>query len=604
MSIENEIPTRTILGLCEDQAAFRVPSYQRGYRWGKIEVDNLLDDLQKHGEGAGVDGYVLQPLMIAEEDPWIVVDGQQRLTTILILLHHARSNDVVDLPDGLYTIEYETRTRDYDFLNNWIAKRQADSDGATKARDKSIDAHYMAQAWETINKRFSESKRGFPRLSPDIVVREALQARFIWYQIDRTPDTNTSQHDAFSRANTGKIGLTGGELVKAVYLKADTAEDAPKRAMDERVRRWDELEARLHNRDFWGFLSTANSSDTRIDLLLSEARRDCRTRKNDEQAQAMALFRCYADLSPAELETAWQDATRHAQVLDDWYDDMRVYHRVGFLNAIGMSVKPGSIQTATRSQLTKELDERIKKNFSNQMERLPLENLVYGENSKLIKHLLLLFNVMEEERGGRRFPFADFNDQPMKNWSLEHITAQNEESLSRTSYKSYLNNLRRYALALPGRENSAAAVATLIDNFVEQLDEMDPSGAEDMFDHLLEEIARKMDDLGIKLHSIENLALLHRNHNSSLSNAFFPQKRRKILGLSIGLGADAEKAIMVPPSTVRVFSKAYDHEDGEDSDEDRLSLGAWLNDDRERYRDRLKFVLAAYLPVEGEVAKR
>jgi len=602
MSMETEIPTRTILGLCKDRAAFKVPSYQRGYRWGPVEVNNLLDDLQKHGDVAGSDGYVLQPLMVAEEDPWIVVDGQQRLTTLLILLHHALSNDVVDLPGGLYTIEYETRTGDYDFLNNWIAKKQADSDGATEAKDKSIDAHYMAQAWETMNKRFSQSKKSFPRLSPEIVVREALQARFIWYQIDRTPDTNTSQHDAFSRANTGKIRLTGGELVKAVYLKADTADDAPKRAMDERVRRWDELEARLHDRDFWGFLSSANSSDTRIDLLLSEARRNCVTRKNDEQA--MALFRCYSDLSPTELETAWQDATRHAHVLDDWYGEMRVYHRVGFLNAIGMSVKPGSIKTQTRSELTEELDKRIKRHFSNQMESLPLENLVYGEHSNLIKHLLLLFNVMEEERGGRRFPFADFNDQPMKNWSLEHITAQNEESLSRTSYKSYLNNLRRYALALPGREDSAAAVETLIDNFVEQLDEMDPSRAKDMFDHLLGEIASKMDDLGIQLHSIENLALLHRNHNSSLSNAFFPQKRRKILGLSIGLGGDAEKGIMVPPSTVRVFGKAYDHEDGEDSDEDRLSLGAWLNDDRERYRDRLKSVLAAYLPVEGEVATR
>ena len=83
--------------------AFFVPSYQRGYRWGRQEVEALLNDLwefylqtngkknlQTDGEkDLQTDGekntfYCLQPIVLYKDEQARenLLDGQQRLTTI------------------------------------------------------------------------------------------------------------------------------------------------------------------------------------------------------------------------------------------------------------------------------------------------------------------------------------------------------------------------------------------------------------------------------------------------------------------------------------------------------------------------------------------
>jgi len=66
--------------------AFVVPSYQRGYRWGRDEVIRLLDDIH---ESAGKK-YFLQPVVVKRRDDkkWELVDGQQRLTTLSLILRY------------------------------------------------------------------------------------------------------------------------------------------------------------------------------------------------------------------------------------------------------------------------------------------------------------------------------------------------------------------------------------------------------------------------------------------------------------------------------------------------------------------------------------
>lgn len=87
--------------------AFRIPNYQRGYAWGEeqwddlwediqeIEIDNTTGEYRRHYTGT----IALQEInrnAVPQEELWFVddgnrffdvVDGQQRLTTIVILLH-------------------------------------------------------------------------------------------------------------------------------------------------------------------------------------------------------------------------------------------------------------------------------------------------------------------------------------------------------------------------------------------------------------------------------------------------------------------------------------------------------------------------------------
>ncbi len=68
------------------QDSFFVPAYQRGYRWGTTEVGRLLDDVY---ESSG-EPYFLQPVVVKSrpDEKWELVDGQQRLTTLYLILKY------------------------------------------------------------------------------------------------------------------------------------------------------------------------------------------------------------------------------------------------------------------------------------------------------------------------------------------------------------------------------------------------------------------------------------------------------------------------------------------------------------------------------------
>lgn len=73
---------KNLLGLEEEQ--FRVPHYQRPYSWTFEQVDDLWDDLLQNAQT----GHFLGSIVLAAEDESRpnVIDGQQRLTTLMILL--------------------------------------------------------------------------------------------------------------------------------------------------------------------------------------------------------------------------------------------------------------------------------------------------------------------------------------------------------------------------------------------------------------------------------------------------------------------------------------------------------------------------------------
>lgn len=66
------------------EGKFFVPSYQRGYRWGRDEVIRLLEDVYANG----TDNYCLQPIVVRKSgDRYELIDGQQRLTTLYLIYH-------------------------------------------------------------------------------------------------------------------------------------------------------------------------------------------------------------------------------------------------------------------------------------------------------------------------------------------------------------------------------------------------------------------------------------------------------------------------------------------------------------------------------------
>lgn len=99
-----------LAGVLEGKKQYQVPLYQRVYSWGKRELDQLWDDIaelaQTRRDDASATHFIGSLVLAASPDfsvvgvsKLLVVDGQQRLTTLTLLLAALRDhlNDTGDL---------------------------------------------------------------------------------------------------------------------------------------------------------------------------------------------------------------------------------------------------------------------------------------------------------------------------------------------------------------------------------------------------------------------------------------------------------------------------------------------------------------------------
>ena len=125
---------------------FFIPSYKRGYRWGKVEVERLLDDIYSIN---GQKNYCLQPVVVrknsSEKLEYDLIDGQQRLTTIYLIYcyMHCTSNGFIGGPN--FSLSYETREGSGEFLKS-LASNSPESD----KKEENIDFWFIYNAYETI----------------------------------------------------------------------------------------------------------------------------------------------------------------------------------------------------------------------------------------------------------------------------------------------------------------------------------------------------------------------------------------------------------------------------------------------------------------------
>ncbi|MCY3687817.1 MAG: DUF262 domain-containing protein, partial [Gammaproteobacteria bacterium] len=141
MSLELRSVNRLLVDENGAPARYWIPAYQRGYRWNQQQVKQLLDDVWDFIQTGEGEFYCLQPLVVKQWDDgrFEVVDGQQRLTTIYVLLVLDRLKAIVEMARKQpFTIEYETR--DGSFLKNIDCIRA----------DENIDFHYICEARQAI----------------------------------------------------------------------------------------------------------------------------------------------------------------------------------------------------------------------------------------------------------------------------------------------------------------------------------------------------------------------------------------------------------------------------------------------------------------------
>ena len=548
---------------------FFVPAYQRGYRWGKSEVERLLNDVYNLSNYDERRSYCLQPIVVkrTDDDAFELIDGQQRLTTLFLIYKymHAASNGFIGAPT--FSLDYETRKDSKDFLANINVD----------LREDNIDFFFIANACEVIKNWFANTGELFLTMTA-IKTLFAKNVKIIWYEVDANEDAAAM----FTRLNIGKIPLTSAELVKAMFLSNENpGMDA--RRQDEIALQWDNLEKELHNDSLWYFL-TNNAADkyqTRIDLVL-----DLMSDKKVGDKDKYRTFFYFDDIkrSGDDLTELWQKIVRNFLLLKDWRDNHEFYHKIGYLIASGYK-NLADIYAASQKKTKREFLSRLDEMIRDSVKLTGDENYAewnYGKDAERIRRLLLLFNVESVRQNGEQsqwFPFDKykFGGAEKNSWSLEHIHAVNsQETGTQAQWREWLE-LHRASL-----ENFPDENQTLLREIDKLLKLSEIKG--DRFRDLQKKILDKLSPNGLgdeSIDTIANLALLKCADNSALGNSVFDVKRNEIVKLDMS-GA------FIPFCTKMAFLKYY-------TKSERNQLHFWSANDRRAYVAAINRVLKNFL---------
>ena len=556
---------------------FYIPAYQRGYRWSDIQVRELLDDIWEFSQQPPEEKspfYCLQPIVVNRNgEHWELVDGQQRITTLYIILHflekeHLRRELREAYKKPLYSIEYETRGSSLSFIQDIKPSEETDN----------IDFYHIAKAYEVITEWFSAKDfRDNNALIDTLLAKpnDRHSVKVIWYDLSDECLDNDYAIDVFSRLNTGKIPLTNAELVKALFLqRGHFSKEQVNLKQIQIASEWDSIEKQLQEPDFWHFIYNSGSRkkyDTRIEYIF-----DLMKGKDSNHEPYFTFHQFSGDFkqSTVNIDQLWKDIKDYFLTFDAWYRDRELYHLIGFLVENNFKVSDLKARSESPEMTKRKFKIYLKDLIREKFKKCQLDDLRYHD--KLIKPLLLLFNIqtlLSTKEADTRFPFDRYKSE---SWDIEHIRSQTDDEPSGDARIAWLKDLLEYA-------QSHSAVGEYI-NQIESL--LPPQKMNDPdFDKLYQEICDHfkvkeidwVDDLG-------NLALLDAKTNRSYKNALFPIKRTRIIQNDM-LG------VFVPICTKNVFLKFYSQSSSD--------LMFWQESDSQDYMAAIFKSLAEYLPEQG-----
>ena len=679
----SQIDLKTIQDLMGKR--FYIPNYQRGYRWNQTQVKDLLDDIKEFMEShidasnkenalenitQKNDFYCLQPLVVAEsptkdfraciqqvletEDDthvgrsvrntldkvvrWEVIDGQQRLTTIFLILCE------LGLPDP-FIMEYA----------RW-GGTSSSNDLGTKVKslgkkdESGIDSFHLANAKTTIEEYFRDYSVDDKKAFLDILKNKV---QFLWYESE-----DEDPIKVFTRLNIGKIGLTNAELIKALFLRRTNFSDLDRQKIrmqqQEIASRWDEIESTLQNDEFWMFLHAPDfEKPTRIDYLFDLI---CDMKSLDEYIEVQyrndralgqdnyrtfRYFNAYFHSSIAQsnattedktvIKTCWEEVDSIFATFKEWFDDLRLYHYVGFL--IDQGVNPKDLLKEWRSEREKKrflgkIIERIKEKIK-ECSNLEQQYEIEGNAPKsCCQRLLLLHNIQAvinqntdeaDKYGAKTFYKFPFHLYKSEIWNVEHIDSNTENSLEE---KKDREGWLKSAWLFIG-EDHAPIKKRILEYF-----QSAPQQQEFLFEKLYDAISKII--IHYNTHSMDesqknmigNFVLLDEHTNKSYGNAIFPMKKMILLGKAQGvewtiaeilhgdalegfklkgsrIGSDPKdkkpKTAFVPPVTLQAFLKAFNP----------LSNNpySWDGADAQNYTNNIYEILKDFGVTKSEAAK-
>lgn len=636
---------------------FFIPDYQRGYRWGEIQIRQMLEDIYCfiYDKNAAGNFYCLQPVVVKKMTPdevaanklesafdnntWYeVIDGQQRLTTIRIIL--ALESRIDRFNKMRFNMYYQTRPElgklfdklgIYEENERFIVKFDNDNDQCNdidswhihNAANKILDWFQNGSGY--FKPSIQEFKGGFYENFSNTKEKDK-SVQVIWYELCDKSDP----YEMFKRLNDKSISLNNAELIRGMFL-SDSAvykgEELLLSQFDEDVRpivekrelarkqshiieEWDIIEKQLWDDKFWSFIKKEKNSDEyscRIEYIF-----DLISKKTSNQKDSLYTYLEFDGMLKSgavkDLWDLWLKVETYFSLLMAWYNDRYYYHKIGFLTTeLGSSVLIEMLSESTnvsKKEFKKTIEGRI--NSAIHDKKKPGRKILdytYKDDYNMLKRVLFLYNVETTYKQGLEFfPFERYKDYE---WTLEHIHAQNSERIDHSIKDKWVEwfdenkkVLERLSSRLPNDENLKLLISFFNNEYNRLINYKDKYTFNDVT-KVFDLVLKYFNDLSAQegtptvMHGISNMALLSGSTNASIGNSVFEVKRQMIMD-------DDARGNYIPLCTRKVFLKYYNKNDKNFTVQQNFY---WSDKDRKHYLEDIKEVLKPYIDAENQNQK-
>lgn len=209
----------TLLGFFEENQnnQFVIPIYQRLYSWKKEQCEQLWDDIIKIGGNDKMNGHFIGSILYVRDgnthsSPLLIIDGQQRLTTITLLCIALRSH----LSDEVKILEKFSRKEIESYLINGDKKfrlilSESDKDTLLSLIDKnkrkpSEPSVKIIENFKLFEKWISENTDKL-----ETIFKGLEKLMIVWIALDKGKD---DPQLIFESMNSKGIELTQTDLIR------------------------------------------------------------------------------------------------------------------------------------------------------------------------------------------------------------------------------------------------------------------------------------------------------------------------------------------------------------------------------------------------------
>jgi len=568
-----------------------IPSYQRGYRWEKQQVTELLDDILDFSENREEqDYYCLQPVVVRKlsyddletfnidnedgEEWYEVIDGQQRLTTLSLILHYFNEQFIGKNKIPEPNIKYETRETCIDKIYIDENTNLAYCEGKDKLSN--IDLYHVVNTYQYIHDWFNEERD--PELDSNKIMSVfRTMVKVIWYEVNDSVKGGSDAIELFTRINMGKIPLTNAELIKALFLRRRNFDSNKELRQIEIAKEWDNMEYALQNDDFWYFLNKEGSNKpARIEYIFDMMFNQELNRANgngclekfnkqygtDEYKTFRFFAKMFKQFSNDAVKECWEVVQNYFSALKEWFDDPVYYHYIGYLITCGVTIIDiySMYENSPKDKFLQEIKGKIRdivKDVHYTLDGNDVSfDLSYVRDKDMIRKLLLLFNIQymiihnsKSEHWYIRFPFDLYKKQK---WDIEHINSFTTYEITKAE-----EQVKWIDTALEDLSGLRINIKEEDELLYDDIERFKSNTVNNIFPSIKSRLARLAgedvdEDEEIK-NNIGNLTLLNAEINRGYGNSLFVTKRKEIINKD-------KEGCFIPICTKNIFLKYYDTE--------------------------------------------